>query len=63
MTTCSRQAESFQARCSDPSLPSATAHRLAHAFGNKSWNASKGEDRYRRSVYTFIKRTAPLPGP
>ena len=35
---------------------------LAHAFGNKSWNASKGEDRYRRSVYTFIKRTAPFAG-
>lgn len=35
---------------------------LAHAFGNKSWNASKGEDRYRRSAYTFIKRTAPFAG-
>ena len=35
---------------------------LAHAFGNKSWNASKGEDRYRRSVYTFVKRTAPFAG-
>jgi hypothetical protein len=35
---------------------------LAHAFGNKSWNASKGEDRYRRSIYTFIKRTAPFAG-
>jgi hypothetical protein len=31
----------------------------AHAFGNTSWHASKGADRYRRSVYTFIKRTAP----
>jgi hypothetical protein len=35
---------------------------LAHAFGNKSWNASKGEDRYRRSIYTFVKRTAPFAG-
>ena len=35
---------------------------LAHAFGNKGWNASKGEDRYRRSVYTFVKRTAPFAG-
>jgi hypothetical protein len=35
---------------------------LAHAFGNKSWKASQGEDRYRRSVYTFVKRTAPFAG-
>jgi len=35
---------------------------LAHAFGNKGWKASQGEDRYRRSVYTFIKRTAPFAG-
>jgi hypothetical protein len=30
------------------------------AYGSPSWNASKGGDRYRRSVYTFIKRTAPF---
>ena len=24
------------------------------------WNTSKGEDRYRRSLYTFTKRTAPF---
>jgi hypothetical protein len=35
---------------------------LAHAFGNKGWKASKGEDRYRRSIYTFVKRTAPFAG-
>jgi hypothetical protein len=28
----------------------------------RAWNASKGEDRYRRSIYTFIKRTAPFAG-
>ena len=25
-----------------------------HAFGNQTWNVSKGEDRFRRSIYTFI---------
>jgi hypothetical protein len=29
------------------------------AFGSPHWNASQGEDRFRRSLYTFIKRTAP----
>ena len=35
---------------------------LSHAFGNQTWNVSKGEDRFRRSIYTFIKRTAPFAG-
>ena len=30
------------------------------AYGNPAWNESKGEDRFRRSVYTFRKRTAPF---
>jgi hypothetical protein len=30
------------------------------AYGSPKWNASTGNDRYRRSVYTFIKRTAPF---
>jgi len=30
------------------------------AYGNPGWPTSKGEDRYRRSVYTFMKRTAPF---
>jgi len=29
-------------------------------FGSPRWNASKGEDRVRRSIYTFAKRTAPF---
>jgi len=30
------------------------------AHGGLTWEASQGEDRYRRSVYTFQKRTAPF---
>jgi len=30
------------------------------AYGSPGWNVSKGEDRYRRSLYTFTKRTAPF---
>ncbi|WP_442484536.1 PSD1 and planctomycete cytochrome C domain-containing protein [Aeoliella sp. SH292] len=29
-------------------------------FGNLTWEASSGEDRYRRSLYTFKKRVAPF---
>ena len=29
------------------------------AYGGAAWNASGGEDRYRRGLYTFAKRTAP----
>jgi hypothetical protein len=30
------------------------------AYGSPKWNPSAGEDRYRRSIYTFSKRTAPF---
>ena len=30
------------------------------AYGGQGWDASAGEDRYRRSIYTHIKRTAPF---
>ena len=29
------------------------------AYGSPKWTASTGEDRYRRGLYTFAKRTAP----
>ncbi|RMG32912.1 MAG: DUF1553 domain-containing protein [Planctomycetota bacterium] len=32
----------------------------ALAYGSPKWTVSTGEDRYRRSVYTFLKRTAPF---
>src|SRR5690606_26122036 len=30
-------------------------------YNGESWVTSEGEDRYRRGVYTFIKRTSPYP--
>ncbi len=30
------------------------------AYGNPAWVPSTGEDRFRRGIYTFIKRTAPF---
>jgi hypothetical protein len=30
------------------------------AYGSPKWNADTGEDRYRRSIYTFQKRSAPF---
>ncbi len=30
------------------------------AYGSPKWEPSKGEDRHRRSIYTFQKRTAPF---
>ena len=30
--------------------------------GERSWSTSEGEDRYRRGIYTFWRRTVPYPG-
>ena len=32
-----------------------------HAYMGDLWKVSKGEDRYRRAVYTYFKRTSPYP--
>ena len=42
-----------------PPLPPGIAE-LSYA-GNFKWDDSKGEDRYRRGMYTFFKRTSPHP--
>lgn len=42
-----------------PPLPAGIAE-LSYA-GNFKWAASKGDERYRRGMYTFFKRTAPHP--
>jgi len=33
----------------------------AHAYLGDLWVESKGEDRYRRAIYTYFKRTSPYP--
>ena len=42
-----------------PPMPADIAE-LSYA-NNFKWNESQGEDRYRRGMYTFFKRTAPHP--
>jgi hypothetical protein len=42
-----------------PPLPAGIAE-LSYA-GNFKWKTSEGEDRYRRGMYTYFKRTAPHP--
>ena len=32
-----------------------------HAYLGNLWKESKGEDRYRRAIYTYLKRTSPDP--
>jgi hypothetical protein len=30
-------------------------------YGDEKWNTSQGDDRYRRGIYTYVKRTSPYP--
>lgn len=43
-----------------PVRPPQPAGVTEAAYGSPAWNADTGEDRYRRSLYTFVKRTAPF---
>ena len=51
----------YSSRMLGPSVrPPQPAGATLLAYGNTSWPASTGADRYRRSLYTFSKRTAPF---
>jgi hypothetical protein len=43
-----------------PVRPPQPAGVTETAYGSPTWKASTGADRYRRSIYTFLKRTAPF---
>ena len=48
-------------RVGGPSVfPPQPAGVWAMAYGSPQWQVSRGVDRYRRSLYTFAKRTAPF---
>ena len=45
-----------------PVYPPNPVKRVVNAFtGGHTWQESQGEDRYRRAIYTFLKRSAPHP--
>lgn len=46
----------------EPVYPPNPIKRVVNAFtGGHTWQESVGEDRYRRAIYTFLKRSAPHP--
>ena len=46
----------------EPVYPPNPIKRVVNAFtGGHTWQESNGEDRYRRAIYTFLKRSAPHP--
>ena len=45
-----------------PVYPPSPIKRFVNAFtGGMTWQESEGEDRYRRAIYTFLKRSSPHP--
>jgi len=59
--TALRASELLSAKMGGPSVyPPQPAGVTEVAYGGPGWPTSTGEDRYRRSLYTFMKRTAPF---
>ena len=44
-----------------PVMPAQPEGIWQTVYNGESWKESEGEDKYRRSVYTFLKRTSPYP--
>ncbi|MDN3687017.1 PSD1 and planctomycete cytochrome C domain-containing protein [Cyclobacterium jeungdonense] len=44
-----------------PVMPPQPDNVWQTVYNGESWETSEGEDRYRRAVYTFLKRTSPYP--
>ncbi|SMP70522.1 Planctomycete cytochrome C [Neorhodopirellula lusitana] len=45
-----------------PVYPPSPIKRVVNAFtGGMTWQESKGDDRYRRALYTYLKRSSPHP--
>ncbi|MES2660022.1 MAG: PSD1 and planctomycete cytochrome C domain-containing protein [Verrucomicrobiota bacterium] len=45
-----------------PVFPPQPAGVWSSVYNHEKWNDSKGEDRYRRGIYTYSKRTSGFPG-
>lgn len=45
-----------------PVYPPQPAGVWSSVYSGAKWNESKGEDRYRRGIYTYLKRTSGFPG-
>tara|TARA_B100001173_G_scaffold294156_1_gene287795 strand:- start:5191 stop:5985 length:795 start_codon:yes stop_codon:yes gene_type:complete len=44
-----------------PVMPPQPEGIWEHAYLGNLWKTSEGEDRYRRGIYTYLKRTSPYP--
>ncbi len=44
-----------------PVMPPQPARLWRSTYNGKSWVESEGEDRFRRGIYTYLKRTTPYP--